>query len=325
MDFKNIKFNLQRFAHNSIIDRSGAQSLMPEDVSREIVKNVPKNSVVMQFATKAQNMSRKQKRIPVLNTLPMAYFVNGDIGLKKTTDVEWGNKYFNAEEIACIVPIPEAVLEDSDYDIWGEIRPLIEEAMGVVFDSAVLFGTNSPAVWPDSLLTSATNAGNAVALGTGVDLYDDLLGTDGVISTLEDDGFMATGHIATMGMRGRYRSLRAADGTPIFKTSVQGATNYELDGSPVSFPENGVMDASQALQFSGDFRKVVYTMRQDISYKILDQAIIQDSAGNIVYNLPQQDMVALRAVMRLAWQVPNPINRIEQDEADRFPVAVLTP
>jgi hypothetical protein len=64
-------------------------------------------------------------------------------------------------------------------------------------------------------------------------------------------------------------------------------------------------------------------MRQDITYKVLDQAVIQDGAGNIVYNLAQQDMVALRAVMRLGFALPNPINAIETTAASRFPFAVL--
>jgi len=41
--------------------------------------------------------------------------------------------------------------------------------------------------------------------------------------------------------------------------------------------------------------------------------------------LAQQDMVALRAVMRLGWQVPNPINRIEEDADERYPFAALIP
>jgi hypothetical protein len=44
-----------------------------------------------------------------------------------------------------------------------------------------------------------------------------------------------------------------------------------------------------------------------------------------VYNLAQQDMVALRAVMRIGWQVPNPINRVEETEANRYPFALLIP
>lgn len=88
---------------------------------------------------------------------------------------------------------------------------------------------------------------------------------------------------------------------------------------------NGALDPTLALQVSGDFQNLVYALRQDITYKILDQAVIQDAAGNIVWNLAQQDMVALRAVMRIAWQVPNPINTVEPTEANRFPFAVLLP
>jgi HK97 family phage major capsid protein len=311
--------------YNSNIDRSNVGALIPEDVSREIIQGVPEYSAIMSLATKAPNMSRAQRRLPVLSTLPTAYFVDGDTGLKQTTEQAWDNKYLNAEELAVIVPIPEAVLDDQDYDIWGEIKPRIMEAMGIAFDAAVMFGTNAPASWPTNLLTAATAAGNVVALGTGVDLYDDLLGENGVISTLESDGYMATGHVAAMAMRGKYRGLRDADGQPLFKTAMQDNTRYELDGSPIYFPRNGAMNPSSALQFSGDFKQLIYAMRQDITYKILDQAVIQDGAGAIVYNLAQQDMVALRAVMRLAWQVPNPINRLNTNNTTRYPVAVLTP
>ena len=310
---------------DKLIDRSGAQALIPEDVSREIVQGVPKFSSIMQLATKAPNMPTNQRRIPVLSTLPQAYFVNGDTGLKKTSEQAWGNKFLDAEELAVIIPIPEAVLDDTSYDIWAEVQPRIEEAMGIAFDQAVMFGTNAPASWPTDLLASATAANNTIALGTGADIYDDILGEDGSISLLELDGYMATGHIGAMQMRGMLRGLRDLQGQPLFKTSVQGSSTYELDGSPMIFPENGAFDATQALMFSGAFREVIYAMRQDVTYKILDQAVIQDSAGNIVYNLAQQDMVALRAVMRLAWQVPNPINRLQPNEANRYPISVLTP
>ena len=319
-----MKVNVRYFDTNNMIDRSGVEALIPEDASKEIIQGVPKYSAVMQLATKAPNMSRKQRRIPVLSSLPTAYFVNGDTGLKQTSDQAWANKYFNAEELAVIIPIPEAVLDDADYDIWGEVKPRIMEAMGIAFDRAVLFGENAPDSWPQDILSTATSTGKVVTLGTGKDLYEDLLGEDGVISMVESSGYMATGHVAAMSMRGKYRSLRATDGTPIFKTSVQSSTSYELDGSPIFFPENGGMDATKALQFSGNFKQIVYTMRQDITYKILDQAIIQDSTGKIVYNLAQQDMVALRAVMRLAWQVPNPINRLDPTE-NRYPIAALIP
>ena len=312
-------------AYTGQIDRSGVGALIPEEVSREIVQGITESSTIMKVATRAANMSRAQKRMPVLSALPTAYFVDGDTGLKQTSEMSWANKYLDAEELAVIVPIPEAVLDDQDYDIWGEVKPRIMEAMGIAFDAAVMFGTNAPASWPTDLLAGATAASKVVTLGTGIDLYDDLLGEDGVISAIEAAGYMATGHISAMSMRGKYRALRDADGVPLFKTAMQSSTSYELDGAPIFFPRNGALDAAQALQFSGDFKQLIYAMRQDITYKILDQAVIQDAAGQIVYNLAQQDMIALRAVIRLAWQIPNPINLVDSSAVTRYPVGVLIP
>jgi HK97 family phage major capsid protein len=317
-------FNLQLFAYNTSIDRSGAEALIPEDASRDIIQGVPQYSAIMQLATKAPNMARNQRRMPVLSALPTAYFVNGDTGLKQTANQAWANKYLDAEELAVIVPIPEAVLDDVDYDIWGEVKPRIMEAIGVAFDQAVLFGINAPASWPQNLLAAAQAAGNAVVKGTNPTLFDDILGENGVISLVENDGFMATGHIAALKMRGMLRGLKDSTGRPIFVPSLQNATQYMLDGAPINFPLNGCIDETKALMFTGDFSQIIYAMRQDITYKILDQAVIQDNTGAIVYNLAQQDMVALRAVMRIAWQVPNPVNRINKS-ASRFPIAVLMP
>lgn len=319
------KINLHLFDYNKIINRTGAEALIPEEASREIIQGVPEYSSIMQLATRAANMSRKQRRIPVLSTLPTAYFVDGDTGLKQTSEQAWANKYLNAEELAVIIPIPEAVLDDADYDIWGEVKPRIMEAFGIAFDAAVYFGVNAPASWPTDLLTTAEDAGNVVTIGTGTDLYDDILGEDGSISLVEEDGFMSTGHVAHMSMRGKLRGLRDTTGQPLFKTSMQSNTSYELDGSPILFPRNGAMDVTKALMFSGDFKQIIYSLRQDITYKILTEAVITDSDGKIVYNLAQQDMVALRAVMRLAWQVPNPINRLQPTEENRFPISVLKP
>jgi hypothetical protein len=64
-------------------------------------------------------------------------------------------------------------------------------------------------------------------------------------------------------------------------------------------------------------------IRKDISWKLLDQAVIQDNTGAIVYNLAQQDMVAMRMTMRAGWQVSNAINYDQAVEASRYPAAVL--
>lgn len=317
------------------IPRSGAEALMPEEYQKQIIEAVPEMSSVMRYATRAADMTRAQRRIPVLSVLPTAYFTNpgpgdsNDIGYKRTTRLMWENKYLDAEELNVIVAIPESVFDDSDYDIWEQARPKIIEAFGIKFDQAVYYGINAPAIWPTNIVSSAIAAGNFVALNSvGTDLYDDILGVGGLIAKVEEDGFFVNGHVADTSMRARLRALRDSNGQPIFKAlykeGVQGATRYEIDGEECYFPRNGAIVPSRSLIICGDWTQLIYAIRRDITWKVLTESVIQDpDTGEIVYNLAQQNMIALRASMRLAWQVPNPKNRLQEDEDDRYPFSVL--
>jgi len=315
-------------AYNSIISRSDAAALIPEEASREILKNLPEQSAVMRMARRLPNISRAQLRIPVMSALATAYFVTGDTGLKQTSEVNWSNKYLDAEEIAAIVPIPESVLDDADYDIWGEVRPSIEAALAKAFDAAVLVGTNIPATWTTDLGAAGlkavcTAASHTLSLASYADEYEALLGetpggTDGVLMSIEADGFMVTGSIAHVSMRGKLRNARDSEGHPIFLPDPMERGTYMLDGAPIAFPLNGAFAASDFLMIAGDWTKLVYAMRQDITYKVLDQAVITDASGAIIYNLAQQDMVALRAVMRVGVALPAVINQLGATNASAF-------
>lgn len=318
------KMNLRMFEDDtSIIDRSGAESLIPEERAREIIQGVVARSAVLTRGRRLPNMSSRTYKMPVLDMLPLAYFVNGDTGQKKTTKMMWDKKFIVAEEIAVIVPIPETVLDDSEYDIWAEVRPRIEEAFGKVIDGAVLFDENKPDSWRDGLVASATAAGATVTLGSADNLYDKIMGENGVIAKVEDSGFFVTGHMADISMRAKLRGLKDEIGQPIFKSDMQTSTSYSLDGSPMIFPNNGSFDKVQALMISGDFSQLVYSIRQDITFKLFTEGVIQNTDGTIAYNLMQQDMVALRAVMRIGWEIPNPINAQKTDKTKRFPFAVM--
>ena len=198
----------------------------------------------------------------------------------------------------------------------------------------MLYGTNIPASWTTNLggaglVAVSTAAGNTVSAAAYADLYEALLGETaggvaGSIGKLEEDGYVATGHVAAVEMKRKLRNVRSTVGEPIFRTNMQDSTRYDLDGAPIYFPTNGAIVAASALIVHGQWDQLVYAVRQDITYKVLDQAVIQDAAGNTIYNLAQQDMVALRAVMRLGFALPNPINRMQQTAANRAPFSVLT-
>lgn len=321
-------FNLQMFAgtgSTSMITRTDAEALIPVQETHEIIQGVVEQSAVLQRGKRLANMTAAQTSMPVLDLLPIAYFVNGEGGSakKKVTTMKWGKKKIYAEEIAVIVPIAEAVLDDADYDIWGEVRPRLVEAFGQKIDGAVLFGFDKPEKWRDDVVTTAVNAGSYVKLGS--DLYDSILGENGVIAKVEESGYFVNGHMADITMRAKLRGLKDTTGQPVFKSDMQSGTTYTLDGSPMNFPRNGAFDRSKALMISGDFSELCYSIRQDITFKIFDQGVIQDpETGEILYNLMQNDMVALRAVMRLGWEIPNPINAMVPDKTKRCPFSLLT-
>lgn len=269
-------------------------------------------------------MPSKTTSMPVLDMLPVAYFVNGDTGRKKLTTMAWAKKKIYAEEVAVIVPIPEAVLDDSDYDIWAEVKPRLVEAFGAKVDGAVFFGVEKPDIWRASIYDTAKTAGSLVSATS--DIYNDIMGENGIISKIEESGYLPTGVVSAIKMRAKLRGIKDADGNPIFKKDMQSETQYSLDGCPMDFPKNGAYDPAKALMIMGDFNQAVYSIRQDITFKIFTEGVVQDPAtGEIIYNLMQNDMVALRAVMRLGWEIPNPINSLEPDAEKRCPFAVYAP
>ena len=311
-----------------ILDRNALSGLIPEPVTQEIMQGAVAESAILRMARRLPNMSSKTQTINVLDALPTAYWVNGEAtdsgatdAMKQTTNMAWDKKKLYAEEIAVIVPIPEAVLDDSSYDIWGEVRPRLTEAFGKVIDEAILFGKNKPATWRQGVVPSAVEAGNGVAATS--DIFADIMGTDGVIAKVEEDGFIPNGAMAAIQMRARLRGLVDANGQPIFKTDMQGSTRYALDGMDMYFPQNGAFDPTQALLIVGDWSQLVYAIRQDMTFKIFTEGVIQDpSSGDIKYNLMQNDMVALRAVMRLGWEIANPLTAYNAALLNPFPFAV---
>jgi len=330
---------------DQIISRTDAAGIIPEDFLNEVFSHVPQQSAVLSNMRRLRDGTTNQMRLPILSSLPMAYWVDGeapDGGLKETTRARWTNKFIDYREIAVIAPIPINVLDDAAFPIWEQVRPYIIEAIGHRIDNGVLFQNPHPAVWPEPVVPSAIAAGNSVAIGTGADIFEDVLGEDGVFAAVEGDGYLVSGSVAHPRFKSRLRGLRAVGqfGPPIFMRAqpsgqdIQSATRYELDGTPLFFLMNGAFDTSLAELISGAWDQAVYSWRRDATFSIHRDGIIQDEYGTTVYNLLQQNMVALRVSARFGWQLPNPTNRLNPTEGGafatgdvvgRYPFAVLTP
>lgn len=311
---------------NEMISRTGAEALIPVEQSNQIIQGIVEDSAVLKLAKRLPNMSSKTLKMPVLNSLPHAYFVDGDTGMKQTTKADWGNKVITAEEIAVIVPVADAVLADSEYDIWAQISPLVSQAFGQVIDNAILFGANKPASWENGIVPTAYDKGNFVSASDAEDdAYGAIMGADGLIALVENSGYMVNGFMAGMNQRGWLRGIRDQAGQPLFRNGMNGGTTYTLDGQPIVFPRNGVIEMNSGGSthydiIAGDWNQLVYAIRQDMTVTKSNQAVITDNNGKVIYNLYQQDMTALRFVMRLGWQLPTPVSAMTEDP---FPFAVL--
>lgn len=298
-----------------MITRQNAEALFTEDLVAEIIQGVTKQSAALRMFRRLPNMSSNIMRMRVLDALPMAYWVNDstDNGRKQVTNAAWANKYIVPAEIAVIVPIKEDVLDDASIDIWGEIRPRLVEAIGKKIDQAIFVGVDKPSAWRADLLSSIAQAGAYIPQSGSTTLYSAI--NDAMVK-VEESGYNPTGIVGGVDVKGKFRMMLDTSGQPIKGT--------EIDELPKAYIDNGAWDKTKAQMIIGDFTQAVYSIRQDITYKVLDQAIIQNpSDGEIMYNLAQEDMVALRVVMRLGWEIPNPITALQPDEAVRFPFAAV--
>ena len=313
---------------NNSVSRTDAEALIPEEVSRIMLGKATEQSAVLSMFRRIP-VSRNQVRFPILSALPVAYWVTGDTGLKQTTEMAWDNKFLNIEEIATIMPVPENVAADMEVDIWDNAQPYIVEAFYRALDSAVFFGTNAPASFPTNVLAATIAAGNTVTEATATAAQGGYFGDiDNLISAVEEDGFDVSGFVASRAARRKFRAARNADGDRLDAGRLSGDLT-SLDGSPISYPLRGLWATgggagSNVRMFAGDWAsQFVVAVREDVSFKLLDQAVIQDNTGAIVYNLAQQDMIAMRVKFRVGWQVANTLNNDNTNASTRYPAAAL--
>ena len=298
-----------------MITKSDAEALIETQVVNEIFEGVTKQSKALSMFRRLPNMTSDKTKLRILDSLPVAYFVDEtkDNGRKNITKQAWANKYINAAEIAVIIPIKENVLNDSSIDIWGEVRPRIVEAFAKKIDNAIFFGVNKPTDWREGLVPSIIDAGANVE-ETNNGLYSDI---NDVMVKVEESGYDVNAILGGVGLKGKFRMMTDTTGQPLNTTEI-GSVRRE-------FMDNGVWNKNTATLVAGDFSQAVYAIRQDVTYKLLTEAVIQDpSDGSILYNLAQEDMVALRVTMRLGWEIPNPVNALNETSA-RFPFAALVP
>lgn len=319
-----------------------ANPLIAPEISRSIIQGAIAKSMVMALVPPLR-MKAHQKVLPVLTELPQAFWV-GEVtgpntGLKQTTSAAWRNVVITAAELAANIIIPDSVRADTDVDLWAQLKPLMEQAIGKAVDEAVLFGLNKPAEWTAAdLTTGATAAGNVVTDGTStVDVADDI---NNLFAAVEADGYSVNGIAMRMKFKAQLRGLRDSQKGPIFQAGMPGLTGAtfgstaasetgEVLGVKAVIGKNGAFEshdtaaATATNMIVGDWSQCYLAIREDIGFSFSNSAVLTDAAGAIQYNAWQQDSTVMRVTFRAGFAVPNPINAIQPTQASRYPFAVM--
>ncbi len=322
-------------AYNTLLSTADALATMPSEQRMEIIEAVKDGSFLMKYGRQLRNLTKASATLKVESELAVSYWVDAPTGENHTSLIEtsssaWEDVIMYVGKLASIVVIDQDTLDDTDVSIFDKVKNQIAADIPAKIDGAALAGTNAPTGWPvGGVRALAVTAGNNVALGTGADLYDDVLGetavgNSGVFGLIEADGYEVSAVAGAVSLKSKLRGQRDSNGNPIFNKLPGQGMAYELDGAPCEFPKHGGFPAANTHLIAGDWNMAVWAMRKDLEFKVLTEGVINDAAGNIVVNLSQEDCVAIRAIMRIGFALPNPVNQIQPLEANRSPFGVLT-
>ena len=252
----------------------------------------------------------------MIDALPEAYWVTGDQGLKGTTKAVFANKSIIASEVAAVAPIPQNVLDDSQFPIWEAVKPLLARACAKKLDLAGIWGVDVPTLddgttpaWSPSVVATALAAGATVPYAA--DPVESLLHAATVVG---DQAYNPTGAAVSNSWGFRASAVRA-----------QSLVNNPGEGPyPMSVAGIGIKTAplvwkpDVADSIVVDWSNVIVGLRQDITITIHTDGVISDENGKVVLNLMQQDSVAARVVMRVGVRVLTPPTDVD-------PTGVVTP
>ena len=274
------------------------QGFVPKEQANEIIKKVARGSSVMRLS-KLENMTSETKKFPVMTSGAGAYWV-GEGERIKTSGATWIFPEVKAKKLAVIIPVTKEKLEDSTIDVFTELQDSIAEAFYQAFDKAAIFGKESP--FATSILGGIDSVDAEVTDNASVNL--DLSASD-VMAKVEDAGYEVDGWAASIGLKNRLRKLRDSSGAPIY---VDGTDQTELYNQPIEFVRNGAWDKEKALAIAGEWKYSIVGVRDGISYEILKEATLQGTldADGKPLSLAEQDMVAIKATMRIGYLCVKP-------------------
>ncbi|NFF80927.1 phage major capsid protein [Clostridium botulinum] len=258
---------------------------VPVEISKEVIKNVIDQASILKVC-KHEGMTSDAKTLPQLTDSGSASWVK-EGEMIGTTLPKFAYPQLKACKLAVIIPVTNEKNNDSVINVMEEIKQAMADAFATAIDQAMIFGIDSP--FDTDLIKS---------IGTQKITATDRLDTDlsNAMGLVEDNKYNCSNILMGTSQK---KVLRALSNDSKYKGAITLTDAYD---TPIKFVRN--FDDKKSLAITGDFSKAVVGTRDGIEYKVLDQATIK--SGDTEINLAQQDMIAIKATMRLGFVVVDP-------------------
>ncbi len=266
---------------------------IPEEQAHEILTDIVRGASVLRLSH-IEPMTSEKKKFNVLVDGPGAYWI-GEGERIKTSGATWIHPEITAKKLAVIIPVTKEKLCDSINDVFTDLTPQITEAFHQTIDRACIFGENSP--FDTSIIGSITDTNMTVTADSSLDLA-----VSDTMAMVEAGGYEVNGFAGHIGIKNMLRKLRDSSGAPIY---IEGTNTKELYSQPVEFVRGAAWNSDKADLIGGEWKYSVVGIRSGIEFEVLTEATLQgtlDADGKPI-SLAEQDMIAIKATMRLGYLV----------------------
>lgn len=258
---------------------------VPLEISKEVIKNVINQASILKVC-KMESMGSDKKTIPHLVDTGSATWVKEGESIG-TTIPAFEYPQLKACKLGVIIPITNEKINDSVSSVMEEVKQAMADAFATAIDKACIFGIDSPF---DTNLIAAIGTQKIVSSGA---CDDDISNCMGLV---EDNKYNCSDILMGLSQKKVIRILANAS------TNKGAISLNSVFETPIEYVRD--WDDTKAISITGDFSKAIIGTREDIEYKVLDQATIV--SGDETINLAQRDMIAIKATMRMGFVVVEP-------------------
>jgi HK97 family phage major capsid protein len=248
--------------------------LAPSEFVREIIKGVTEISPARQLARVRQTGS-KSILLPKRTGQFAAQWTADQGNRQETPGLGWGMLEIHAHEMYALVDISQQNLEDSAFDLEGEINFEATEQFAVAEGAAFVSG--SGVGQPEGFLTNA-DVGFTVSGAAGGVTGDGLLKLKYDIKTAYARNANWALNRTTLGS---VRRLKNNNGDYIWQSGLASGRPNTIDGDPyVEVPDMPIEAANAFPVAYGDFSRA-YSLVDRIAMTMLRDPFTQATSGNI--------------------------------------------